>query len=68
MDWLLMSLALVIAVIVVGRRLWRRRTSRQSLCRNCQYDHLDICDDPRRPSAAECETYLAIEEEGWQEE
>lgn len=63
MDWLLMSAALWIAVIVVGRQVWRRRRSRRSLCGSCQYDHLDLCDDARRPYATECETYLPIEEE-----
>jgi len=68
MQWLLLSVVLWIVLVAVAWRVWRRRRARGSLCRNCQYDHLDICDLPQRPYTQECETYLPIgDEEGFGE-
>jgi len=62
MDWLILSALLWVALGLIGWRIVRRRRSRQSLCRNCQYDYLDVCRDPRRPHARECDIYLPIED------
>jgi hypothetical protein len=67
MQWLVLSAVLWLVLVVVGWRWWLRRKRRRSLCRNCQYDYLDICDLPQRPYAQECDTYLPIEDVEYEE-
>ena len=68
MEWVALSAVLWVAVLVAGLRVVQRRRARRSLCRNCQYDYLDVCQDPRRPRATECDVYLPIEEEALEED
>jgi hypothetical protein len=67
MEWLLLSAVLWLVLLVAGWRWRLRRKGRKSLCRNCQYDYLDICDLPHRPYARECDTYLPIEDVEYEE-